>query len=100
MAEIAPLRGILYTGKAGDPSSLLAPPYDVIDETERARLESLSPYNSVRLILPRPEPGQSEDSKYPHAASLARAWLDEGVLARDSRPAVYRYHQLFRANDR
>ena len=53
MAEIAPLRGILYTPQAGDASSLLSPPYDVIDEPGRVKLEALSPHNSVRIILPR-----------------------------------------------
>src|SRR5947208_1328371 len=101
MAEIAPFRGILYTDKAGAPSSLLAPPYDVIGEADRAHLESLSPYNCVRLILPRPEPGQSqesEESKYAHAGSLLRAWRDAEILGRDGTPAIYRYHQLFVAN--
>src|SRR5206468_9980316 len=41
MAEIAPFRGILYTKAAGEPSKLLAPPYDVISDAERAQLETL-----------------------------------------------------------
>jgi uncharacterized protein (DUF1015 family) len=97
MAEIVPFRGVLYTPRAGNPSKLLAPPYDVISETERAQLEALDPRNCVRLILPRPLDGQPEPSKYRHAAELLELWLDEGVLARDARPAVYRYHQSFRA---
>ena len=97
MAEIAPFRGILYTRH--DASKLLAPPYDVINEAERADLEALDPANCVRLILPRPVAGQPDDSKYDHAATLMKAWLADGTLARDAKPAVYRYHQLFRAND-
>ena len=97
MAEIAPFRGILYTPQAGDAAQLLAPPYDVIGEQERARLEALDPHNCVRLILPRPAPGQPDASKYGAAAGLLRDWLDEGVLARDTRPAIYRYHQIFHA---
>ena len=101
MAEIAPFRGILYTPSAGNPSSLLAPPYDVIAEPERQKLEALSPHNCVRLILPRPESGhpESDDSKYTHAASLFRAWQADGTLARDQQPAIYRYHQIFRSSE-
>ena len=97
MAEIAPFRGILYSPSAGDPTRLLAPPYDVIAEPERERLEALDPHNVVRLILPRPAAGEPDGSKYGVAAALLRDWVSEGVLARDARPAVYRYHQVFRA---
>src|SRR5439155_517844 len=38
-----------------------------------------------------------EESKYPAAATLLRKWLDDGVLARDAQPAIYRYHQRFDA---
>lgn len=101
MAEIAPFRGILYTPGAGRPpgdvSALVAPPYDVISEAERAALEARDPHNCVRLILPRPRPGEPDDSKYTAAADLLAAWLQDGSLARDERPAIYRYHQEYQA---
>ena len=100
MAEIAPFRGILYSPKAGDPSRLLAPPYDVISDGERAELAALDPHNCVRLILPQPpQDKESEskdpDAKYPRAASDLKQWLDDQVLVRDAEPALYRYHQVF-----
>jgi uncharacterized protein (DUF1015 family) len=95
MAEIVPFRGILYTAGAGDAARLLAPPYDVISPRERAELAAADPHNCVRLILPEPAAGQPAESKYEEAARTLRRWLDEGVLARDARPAVYRYHQRF-----
>ncbi|MSP60942.1 MAG: DUF1015 domain-containing protein [Myxococcales bacterium] len=94
MAEIAPFRGILYTPKSGDPSRLLAPPYDVISDAERVQLEQLDPHNCVRLILPQPDE-KDPDSRYPRAARDLQQWLGEGVLARDEQPAIYRYHQSF-----
>jgi uncharacterized protein (DUF1015 family) len=97
MAEIAPFRGILYAPRAGDPGRLLAPPYDVIAEEERLRLEAADPCNVVRLILPRPAPGEPEGSRYGVAAVTLRDWISDGVLARDAVPAIYRYHQVFRA---
>jgi uncharacterized protein (DUF1015 family) len=93
MAEIAPFRGILYTSKAGAPDKLLAPPYDVISDEERARLAALDPHNCVRLILP----DGAGDEKYANAARDLNEWLRQGVLGRDAEPALYRYHQTFTA---
>ncbi|MBI4508777.1 MAG: DUF1015 domain-containing protein [Deltaproteobacteria bacterium] len=91
MAEIAPVRGILYNPAKVDVSRVLAPPYDVISEEDRGRLEARDPYNCVRLILPRGE----GDAKYGAAAKILHSWLDDGVLKRDSQHAIYRYNQVF-----
>lgn len=91
MAEIAPFRGVLYDTARVDASRVLAPPYDVIDDADRARLAELDPHNCVRLILPDGE----GDAKYPVAAAALEAWMGEGVLAQDDRPALYRYNQVF-----
>ncbi len=92
MAQIAAFRGILYdTAQAGPADKLLAPPYDVISPSERDKLASLDPHNCVRLILPEGE----GDEKYARAARLLDAWLAEGVMRRDARPALYRYHQTY-----
>lgn len=93
MAEIAAFRGILYTPKAGKPDKLLAPPYDVISDEERAKLAALDPHNCVRLILPE----GAGDEKYANAARDLAEWLRQGILARDAEPALYRYHQTFTA---
>lgn len=91
MAEIAPIRGILYDPARVEISRVIAPPYDVISEEERIRLEALDPRNCVRLILPRGE----GDEKYGNAARTFEAWRHEGVLRRDEVPALYLYHQVF-----
>lgn len=96
MAEVAAFRGILYTPKAGVPHKLLAPPYDVISDEERARLAALDPHNCVRLILPE----GAGDEKYANAARDLNEWLRQGILARDAEPALYRYHQTFSAEGR
>src|SRR5438034_10911396 len=69
VAEIAPFRGTRYDPSAVDDLSLVvAPPYDVITEADREALEAASPYNVVRLILGRDEPGDDERSnKYTRA---------------------------------
>jgi uncharacterized protein (DUF1015 family) len=92
MAEIAPFRAVVYdTARAGSLDRLLAPPYDVVSETERARLAAKSPHNFVRLDLPEGD----GDAKYSNAARELSRWLEEGVLRRDERRALYRYHQRF-----
>jgi uncharacterized protein (DUF1015 family) len=89
MAEIAPLRPLRYA--ATDLSALVAPPYDVISESQRKELMARSPHNVVRLILPEGE----GDEKYARAAALLTAWRQGGVLVRDEKPAFYRYAQTF-----
>src|SRR5919202_5032337 len=75
MAEIRPLSALRYDeAKAGPLEELVAPPYDVISETERLEYLARSPYNVVHLTLP-----DSEDS----AADALRAWRRSGVLVRD-----------------
>jgi uncharacterized protein (DUF1015 family) len=91
MPEIALIRGVLFDPGKVRIDDVIAPPYDVISEDERTKLEAQDPHNVVRIDLPRGE----GDSKYDEAARLYRAWLDEGVLKRDTRPAIYRYHQVF-----
>ncbi len=70
---------------------MVAPPYDVIDATQRAELAARDPHNVVRLILPEGE----GDSKYARAAELLDAWRREGALVRDEIPGFYRYDQTF-----
>jgi uncharacterized protein (DUF1015 family) len=56
---------------AGDLGRLVAPPYDVISDAERAGYLARSPYNVVRLTLPDAPEGAARD--------LA-AWREQGVL--------------------
>ena len=97
MAEIAPLTPLRFdlSRLAGESppglASVVAPPYDVIDATQRAELASRHPNNVVKLILPEGE----GDAKYGHAADLLMAWRTEGALVRDDVPAFYRYDQTF-----
>ena len=40
-------------------------------------------------------PDGDDDARYRRAAERFEAWQREGVLVRDARPAIYRYHQTF-----
>ncbi len=89
--DFLPFRGTRYRGSP-DLSALTAPPYDVIDEEERAALEEAHPHNAVRLILPR-ETGRHD--AYAAAASTFEAWREKGVLAVDPTARYYGYRMRY-----
>jgi uncharacterized protein (DUF1015 family) len=59
---------------------VVAPPYDVISEEQRAELRERSPVNVVHLTLP-----DSEDE----AARDLAAWRRDGVLVEDEEPSYW-----------
>lgn len=84
---VVPFRGERY--REGERlSRLIAPPYDVIDRAERARLAALDEHNIVHLMLPEATPPLPGD-RYAWAAEQLAAWRRQGVLVRDAEPAVY-----------
>ena len=94
MAVVRPLAGLRYDpARAGDVGQLLAPPYDVITAAEQAELYARSPYNVIRLILPR------EAERGAAAAQTLREWIAAGILAPDPEPALYLYTQQFSLPD-
>jgi uncharacterized protein (DUF1015 family) len=96
MAEIRAFRAFRYDlGRVGALSDVTAPPYDVIDATLQQRLYDRSPFNVIRLILNKPEPGDGDDSRYQRAAGFVRDWQREHVLVQDSARCLYVYHQEF-----
>jgi uncharacterized protein (DUF1015 family) len=78
MARIRPFRALRYD--VPDLEAVVAPPYDVISEEERAGYLARSPYNVVHLTLP--------DSEEQAARDLA-AWQEERVLVRDPEPSYW-----------
>lgn len=97
MAAVTPFRGWRYNLDAvGDPSAVLAPPYDVISETERERYVQRHANNIVRISLgldPLDQPPTR--SRYELAAADLREWRRKGVIAQDERPTFYLYEQEY-----
>ena len=79
-----PFRGERFAA-ADRLSSLIAPPYDVINAAQRARYAAQSAHNIVHLMLPEAPAG---GDRYKHAAALLAEWRVSGVLTRDDGPAV------------
>ena len=102
MPEIHAFRGVRYDlGHVGSLSDVIAPPYDVIGPELQDELYKKHPANSIRIILNREEPGDTEaDNRYTRAARFYRNWQREGVLMTEPDPAVYVYHQTFDAGGR
>ena len=97
MPDLLPFPGLRYQLAAlgADLDAVTAPPYDVIDEEGRARLEALHPQNAVRLILPRDT--ESKD-RYVAARDTFERWRADGVLAADA-PHLYAYRMTFKDDD-
>lgn len=102
MAVIKPFRGLRYNlDRISDLSAVITPPYDVISPAEQLRYHQLDPHNVVRLDFGIDEPGDTRDSnKYTRANSYVKQWLDEGILLREERPAIYLIQHRFTHNDR
>src|ERR687892_94487 len=91
MAEVQPFRTLRYDpAVVGSLDDVIAPPYDVIDEEERARLAARSPYNVVKIDLP---------PSYEQAAETMHQWRERGVLVREDEPAVWVLRQDYAAPD-
>jgi uncharacterized protein (DUF1015 family) len=81
VAQVRPFRAVRYDEeRAGPLASLVAPPYDVLDDAARARYLGTSPYNVVHLTL-------ADDAA--EAAALWSAWLAEGILVREDEAACW-----------
>ncbi|MBN1857054.1 MAG: DUF1015 domain-containing protein [Dehalococcoidia bacterium] len=96
--DIQPFRGIRYdVSHAGALSSLLCPPYDIIDDQERLDLYARSPYNMIRLEHPlQPSGGSPDDeSRYVSAALTFDEWMQAGILRLDSEPCFYVHDHEF-----
>jgi uncharacterized protein (DUF1015 family) len=95
MPEIQPLQALRYDlERTGGLRDVVAPPYDVIDAEQRARLAALSPYNVVVIDLP-----EGGEDRYERAAALMREWEAQGVLVRDDQPALWTLEQDYTGPD-
>jgi len=75
-----------YLARAGDAGDLVAPPYDVIPESDLAHYRGLSPFNVVRLTRP--------GTAYESAAGAVEQWTADGILEEDP-PSMYVHEVQF-----
>jgi uncharacterized protein (DUF1015 family) len=84
VAQTRPFTALRYN--VPDLAAVVAPPYDVISDEQRAELRDRSPYNVVHLTLP--------DSEEQAARDLA-AWRETGVLVEDGEPSYWWLQQQY-----
>jgi uncharacterized protein (DUF1015 family) len=94
MAEVLPFRALHYDrDRVGGLQPVVAPPYDVIDDAQRAELLDRSPHNVVEIDLPK------GDDPYAHAAAVFEQWQRDGILVRDEEPALWALEQDYTGPD-
>ncbi|HMJ35427.1 MAG TPA: DUF1015 domain-containing protein [Baekduia sp.] len=91
MADVQAFRALRYDlGVVGSLESVIAPPYDVIDPEQRARLAARSSHNVVNVDLPEAPLG---GDAYEEAARLFELWRRQGAVVRDETPALWALRQ-------
>jgi uncharacterized protein (DUF1015 family) len=89
MVDFRPLTALRYDPSvAGDAAALIAPPYDVVSDADRAALQARSAYNISRVDYPA-------GANYEQSRRDLDEWLAAGVLTRDPVPDLYVYDQEF-----
>src|ERR1700684_4614846 len=95
MTTIEPLRALHYDlQRTGDLDDVVSPPYDVIDDQQRAQLAARSPYNVVEIDLP-----EGGEDRYDNAARILGEWRSQGVVVQDEQPALWTLSQDYTGPD-
>jgi uncharacterized protein (DUF1015 family) len=95
MPEVRPLNALRYAPeKVGGLQAVVAPPYDVVDAEQRARLAAQSPYNVVHVDLP-----QADGDPYQAAARILDGWRADGAIVQEEEPTLWALEQDYRGPD-
>src|SRR5882757_2902893 len=106
MARLYPFRALRYDPARVNLEALVTQPYDKITPAMQQRYYEASPYNLIRVILGKHEPGDTEPQEflppgekahnvYTRAAEYLHDWRKEHILAEESEPAIYGYSQTY-----
>jgi uncharacterized protein (DUF1015 family) len=91
--ELRPFRSIRFSPRvlaARGLSAVFAPPYDQISPQRQEELYARAPENIVRVTYPK-----RDGDPYAAAATTLSAWLADGTLEKERRPALWTYRQTF-----
>lgn len=96
MAEVFAFNAVRYPTGSPDVSSVVAPPYDVLDGEGKSALLAKSSRNIVAVDLPHiPAKELGPPTAYAAAAALLSEWSASGVLRREAAPVMAVYRQTF-----
>jgi uncharacterized protein (DUF1015 family) len=71
-----------------DISSVVCPPYDIIDKNQLSYLRRKSPYNFSWILL-------ADNNNYREIGTRYREWLRKNILIKDKKESLYLYEQRF-----
>lgn len=89
MPRFVPFRGVRYA-PGTDVDAVIAPPYDVVSDTDVEALAARDVHNIVHVDVP-----QGGAERYAEAGRRFRQWLADGVLIPDARPTLSIYRLRF-----
>jgi uncharacterized protein (DUF1015 family) len=106
MARIYPFRALRYDTSRVNMEDVVTQPYDKITPEMQQRYYERSPYNLIRIILGKHEPGDTEPQEflppgekvynvYTRAAEYLNNWRKEGIFQEEGEPALYGYSQTY-----
>jgi uncharacterized protein (DUF1015 family) len=96
MAHISPFRALRYDPALVTLQQVVTQPYDKITPAMQDAYYAANPYNLVRIILGKSQPGDTEQHNvYTRAAEYLRDWRQKGVFRADPDPSIYVYSQHF-----
>lgn len=93
MPRFKPFAALRYdrsSSRVGDLARLIAPPYDVLSDTDVDALQQGSPENITVVDVPR-----GGDDRYARAAATLLDWVERGVLVEDPEPSFTIYRLRF-----
>jgi uncharacterized protein (DUF1015 family) len=106
MARLYPFRALRYDPARVNMEDVVTQPYDKITPAMQQHYYEASPYNLIRVILGKHEPGDTDPQEflppgehahnvYTRAAETLRSWRKDHILAEEAEPAVYGYSQTY-----
>ncbi len=94
MANIKPFRGYRYNIDKVNMSEVVCPSLYKLTDESRARLYDMSEYNAVRLYSGEERMTDNEvNNKFTRAADALKKWINEDILIREDKEAIYLYEQ-------
>ena len=106
MPQVFPFRAVEFarpqhTPGTADVSTLIAPPYDVLDSASKAALLGRNAMNVVGIDLPHlPAKELGPAETYAAAGKTFRNWLADGTLTKSAAPRMFAYRQTFNSAGR
>ncbi len=96
MARLYPFRALRYDTSRVNMADVVTQPYDKISPEMQDRYYAKSPYNLIRVVLGKREPGDTDTANaYTRAAKTFASWRSEGILREEAAPALYGYSQTY-----